>query len=56
MQLMMLWEMVDHCEMKLKVCGVSNSVWSSMLVSELDKFFDFSPDVPSALASLQLAP
>jgi anti-anti-sigma regulatory factor len=54
MQLMLLWEMVDHCDMRLKVCGVSNSVWSAILVSEFDKFFEFSPDVPSALTSLQL--
>ena len=54
MQMMMLWEMVDHVDMHLKVCGVSDGVWTSILVSEMDKFFDFSPDVPSALASLQL--
>ncbi len=53
-QMLMLWEMVDHCDRHLKVCGVSNGVWSSILVSELDKFFDFSPDLPNALASLQL--
>ena len=53
-QMMMLWEMVDHCDKHLKVCGVRDSVWSSMLVSELDKFFEFCQDVPNALATLQL--
>ncbi|MEX2672539.1 MAG: STAS domain-containing protein [Phycisphaeraceae bacterium] len=39
---------------QLRLCSVPDVVWSVMLVTSLDKVLDFSPDVSSALASLQL--
>jgi len=39
---------------RMRLCCVPDLVWGVVLVMGLDKVFDFSPDVPSALASLQL--
>jgi anti-anti-sigma factor len=39
---------------RMRICCVPNMIWGVMLVTGLDKVFEFSPDVPSALASLQL--
>lgn len=39
---------------KLKLCGISTHVWGVFLVTGLDKIFDFSDDVASGLAGLQL--
>ncbi len=39
---------------KLRLCGINNSVWGVFLVTGLDKLFEFSDDVASGLASLQM--
>ena len=39
---------------RLLFCGVKDHVWSAYLVTGLDKLFEQSPDVSTALASLQL--
>lgn len=39
---------------RLKLCGMSDPVWSVMLVTGLDKVFKFAPDPMTALAGLQL--
>lgn len=39
---------------RLKLCGLSDQIWSVMLVTGLDKVFVFAPDPMTALASLQL--
>lgn len=38
----------------LRLCSVNERIWSVLLTSNLDRLFDFEPDVASALASLQL--
>lgn len=38
----------------LRLCSVPDAVWSLLLVTSLDKVFELSTDVPTALASLQL--
>ena len=43
-------------ERKLRLCGVGDGIWGVMLVTGLDKLFEFSPDVSTALAAMQLAP
>lgn len=40
---------------RLVVCGVSTQVWGTFLVTGLDKVFEFSENVTTALASLQAA-
>ena len=39
---------------ELRICNVPDMIWGVMIVTGLDKVFHFSPDLPSALASLQL--
>jgi anti-anti-sigma factor len=39
---------------KLILCSIPTTVWGTFLVTGLDKVFEFSDDVPTALASLQL--
>ena len=39
---------------RLVLCGTSDHVWGAFLVTNMDKLFDFSPDVTTALAMLQL--
>lgn len=39
---------------RLRICSVSDSIWGVLMTTSLDKVFQFAPDVPSALASLQL--
>jgi anti-anti-sigma regulatory factor len=39
---------------KLKICGVTPHVWGVFLVTGLDKIFDFTDDVATALAFLQI--
>ncbi len=41
-------------ESKLRLCGISTSVWGVFLVTGLDKIFEFCDDVPSGLASVQI--
>ncbi|MGD9692311.1 MAG: STAS domain-containing protein [Phycisphaerales bacterium] len=53
-QLLRLRKRLDECGRRLKICCVSDQVWSVMLVTGLDKVFRFLPDTASALASLQL--
>jgi anti-anti-sigma factor len=42
----------DGC--RLVVCGVSTQVWSALLITGLDKIFQFSDNVPTALATLAM--
>ena len=39
---------------KLRLCGITTSVWGVFLVTGLDKIFDFCDNVASGLASVQL--
>ena len=39
---------------RLRICSVDDAVWSVMLITGLDKVFEFTDDVSTSLASLQL--
>jgi anti-anti-sigma factor len=43
-----------NAERQLRLCAVPDLIWGMMITTGLDKVFHFSPDVPSALARLQL--
>jgi anti-anti-sigma factor len=43
----------NHC--RLVLCNLSTQLWSSILVTGLDQIFDFSDNVTTALATLQMA-
>jgi hypothetical protein len=38
------------------LCGLGDQVWGAFLVTNLDKLFDFSTDVATALATIQITP
>ena len=40
---------------RLVLCGVNTQVWGTFLVTGLDKVFEFSDNVTTALATLQMA-
>lgn len=42
-------------ERRLKLCGINRQVWGVFLVTGLDRIFEVVDDVPTGLASLQIA-
>jgi len=40
---------------RLVLCNISNQVWGAFLITGLDKIFELSDNVPTALATLQIA-
>jgi anti-anti-sigma factor len=53
-QLLKLRAGLSKAGRRLKLCSVSDEVWSVFLVTGLDKVFLFAPDPMTALAGLQL--
>src|SRR6185295_10674380 len=53
-QLLRLRQVLGKRGRRLKMCSVSDQVWSIILVTGLDKVFKFAPDPMTALAGLQL--
>jgi anti-anti-sigma factor len=54
-KLLKLRKQITTRDRRLMLCGISNPVWSAFLVTGLDKVFEFSANVPTALATLQMA-
>lgn len=40
---------------RLLLCNLNTKVWSAFLITGLDKIFELADNVPTALASLQIA-
>jgi len=53
-QLLKLRKVLADSGSSLRLCSVSDEVWSVMMVTGLDKVFQFAPDPLTALAGLQL--
>lgn len=53
-QVLRLRKVLVEGDRKLKLCSVEDAVWSIMLLTGLDKVFQYAPDKPTAIASLQL--
>ena len=53
-QLLKVRQTLANAGRKLRLCAVRDQVWSVMLITGLDKFFDFTGDVSTSLASLQI--
>ena len=53
-QLLRLRQVLAKFGRRLKLCLIADQVWSVMLVTGLDKVFQFAPDPMTALAGLQL--
>ena len=45
---------MNAVESRLVLCGTNDHVWGAFLVTNFDKLFEFSPDVTTALAMLQI--
>ncbi len=54
-RLLRLRKQVMNAGRKLILCGVNDQVWGVFLVTGLDKIFEFTNDVSTALAAMQLS-
>ncbi|MAY73758.1 MAG: hypothetical protein CMJ31_03360 [Phycisphaerae bacterium] len=53
-QLLRLSKRLTELKRGLRLCTLSDEVWSVMMVTGLDKVFRFAPDTMTALASIQI--
>ncbi len=53
-QLLKLRKKLENSDGQLRICSIGDTVWSVMLVTGLDKLFEFTDDVSTSLASLQI--
>jgi anti-anti-sigma factor len=53
-QLLRLRKKVSGVGKRLRICSVRDSVWGVLLITGLDKIFEFTDDVSTSLASLQM--
>jgi anti-anti-sigma factor len=53
-QLLRLRKRLLMADARLRVCSVHDQVWSVFLMTGLDNVFDFTEDVSTSLASLQI--
>ena len=53
-QLLRLRKKLNTAGRKMRICAVDDQVWGVLMITGLDKIFDFTDDVTTALASLQL--
>jgi anti-anti-sigma factor len=53
-QLLKLRKQLMATESRLVLCALNTQVWGVFLITGLDKIFEFSDNVPTALATLQM--
>lgn len=53
-RLLKLRKQLANTDARLMLCALSTQVWGVFLITGLDKIFEFSDNVPTALATLQL--
>ncbi len=53
-QLLRLRNLLKEHNRVMRICSVSDQVWTLILATGLDRVFSFSPDLMTALAGLQL--
>ncbi len=53
-QLLRLRKKLNTAGRNMRICAVEDQVWGVLMITGLDKIFDFTDDVTTALASLQL--
>jgi len=53
-QLLRLRKQITNIERRLVLCGVNSQVWGVFQVTGLDKIFQFTNNVSTALAALQI--
>jgi len=55
-KLLKLRKVLHARKRRLVLCGIDTNVWGLLLVTGLDKVFDFADNVAMGLASVQLEP
>jgi anti-anti-sigma factor len=53
-KLLKLRKKMSSAESRLVLCNISTQVWGAFLITGLDKIFELSDNVPTALATLQI--
>ncbi len=53
-KLLKLRKSMNSHKAELRLCGINTGAWGVLLVTGLDKIFEFCDDVPSGLASIQI--
>jgi anti-anti-sigma regulatory factor len=54
-QLLRVRKLANLSGAQVRICSVSDRIWGILLATDLDRIFDFSEDVTTALAAMQLA-
>ena len=54
-RLLKLRKLMRQYENLLVLCGVNTTIWGTFLTTGLDKIFEFSDDVATALATIQMS-
>jgi len=54
-RLLLLRKRMAGVNCRLVLCNLNTQLWSALLVTGLDQIFDFSDNVTTALATLQMA-
>ena len=54
-QMLRLRKRLNTAGRNMRICAVDDQVWGVLMITGLDKIFDFTDDVSTALASLQLS-
>jgi anti-anti-sigma factor len=54
-RLLRLRKQMITADLKLILCGISTQLWGTFLTTGLDKVFEFSDNLPTALATLQIS-
>ena len=53
-QLLRVRKRLVDANARMRLCAICDTVWSVMIVTGLDKLFEFTEDVATSLASLQI--
>lgn len=53
-QLLKIRRRLSEAGKGMRLCSIPDPVWSVMLLTGLDKVFDFTPDPATAIASIQI--
>ena len=54
-QLLRVRKLAQLAGAQMRICSVSDRIWGILLATDLDRIFEFSEDVTTALAAMQLA-
>jgi len=54
-KLLRLRKILGHAGRRLLLCGVNTQVWGVFIVTGLDKIFEFTNDMATALAMIQIS-